>query len=144
MNRPRLYGVLVSDKTTSPRKIIQTSRTAYSILLSLFILILAYLFNYLWPSAMVRPNAFALRTALHAAQPSLRPTCITVRQRQFGALPRQYADDKGHSFKNQLYESTQQRLKRERAEQERFSQYQTQSPGGRYAAMMFGTQIPRH
>jgi D-lactate dehydrogenase (cytochrome) len=42
------------------------------------------------------------------------------------------------SFKGQLYESTQQRLKRERAEQERFSQFQTQSPGGRYAAMMFG------
>lgn len=48
-----------------------------------------------------------------------------------------YADDKPQPFKNQLYESTQQRLKRERAEQERYAQYQTQSLGGRYAALMF-------
>ncbi|KAJ5951771.1 Vanillyl-alcohol oxidase C-terminal subdomain 2 [Penicillium vulpinum] len=41
------------------------------------------------------------------------------------------------SFKSQLYESTQQRLKRERAEQEKFAQYQTQSPGGRSAALVF-------
>jgi D-lactate dehydrogenase (cytochrome) len=42
------------------------------------------------------------------------------------------------SFKGQLYESTQQRIKRERAEQERFSQYQTQSSGARYAGLTFG------
>ena len=93
---------------------------------------------------MVRPIAFPLRAALHAARPRPRPTCTSLQQRQFGTSPQHHADDKGHSFKNQLYESTQQRLKRERAEQERFSQYQTQSPGGRYAAMMFGTQIPRN
>lgn len=96
---------------------------------------------------MVRPNALPLRVLLRAARP--RPTCIPVRQQQFanqqrpfGAAVRRHADDKSQSFKNQLYESTQQRLKRERAEQERFAQYQTQSPGGRYAAMMFGMQIP--
>jgi D-lactate dehydrogenase (cytochrome) len=47
-------------------------------------------------------------------------------------------DSEPPSFKGQLYESTQQRLKRERAEQERFSGHQTQSPGGRYAAVTFG------
>lgn len=51
---------------------------------------------------------------------------------------RQLREEPRPSFKGQLYESTQQRLKRERAEQERFSQYQTQSPGSRYAALMFG------
>ncbi|KAF3390919.1 D-lactate dehydrogenase [cytochrome] [Talaromyces pinophilus] len=50
---------------------------------------------------------------------------------------RQLREEPRPSFKGQLYESTQQRLKRERAEQERFSQYQTQSPGSRYAALMF-------
>lgn len=49
------------------------------------------------------------------------------------------SDEKTQTFKNQLYESTQQRLKRERAEQERYALYQTQSQGGRYAALMFGT-----
>ncbi len=52
-----------------------------------------------------------------------------------------YADEKPQPFKNQLYESTQQRLRRERAEQERYAQYQTQSQGGRYAALMFGMAL---
>jgi len=93
---------------------------------------------------MVRPSALPLRVVLRAARP--RPTQIQFanQQRLFGASVRREADAKSHSFKNQLYESTQQRLKRERAEQERFAQYQTQSPGGRYAAMMFGMQIPPH
>ncbi|KAL1963254.1 hypothetical protein VTN77DRAFT_8579 [Rasamsonia byssochlamydoides] len=46
-------------------------------------------------------------------------------------------EEKRQSFKGQLYESTQQRIRRERAEQERFSQYQTQSSGARYAGLMF-------
>lgn len=93
---------------------------------------------------MLRPSALPLRAVLRAARP--RPIYIQFanQQRLFGASVRRQADDKSHSFKNQLYESTQQRLKRERAEQERFAQYQTQSPGGRYAAMMFGMQISRH
>ncbi|KAN0075008.1 hypothetical protein V8E54_007619 [Elaphomyces granulatus] len=45
------------------------------------------------------------------------------------------------SFKGQLYESTQQRLKRERAERERFSGHQAQSPGGRYAALTFALAL---
>ncbi|KAJ5180776.1 hypothetical protein N7492_003986 [Penicillium capsulatum] len=80
---------------------------------------------------MVRP--FALRGALH----NLRPHPGLRQQRSF-SISGCRADDKPQaSFKSQLYESTQQRLKRERAEQERFSQYQTESPGGRYAGLMF-------
>lgn len=41
------------------------------------------------------------------------------------------------SFKSQLYESTQQRLNRERTEQERFARYQAQSPAARSAALLF-------
>ena len=67
----------------------------------------------------------------------------TTQHRLFRTSARCQADSSKsqQSFKSQLYESTQQRLKRERAEQERFSQYQTQSPGGRYAALMFGTRV---
>ncbi|KAJ6084473.1 hypothetical protein N7486_011273 [Penicillium sp. IBT 16267x] len=84
---------------------------------------------------MVHPHAIALRGALR----SLRARPILPQQRFFGASARYQASEKPQqaSFKSQLYESTQQRLKRERAEQERFAQYQTQSPGGRYAALVF-------
>ncbi|KAJ5734788.1 hypothetical protein N7533_013191 [Penicillium manginii] len=89
---------------------------------------------------MARTNTPALRGALR----NLRARPLTLpQQRLFSASSRYLATDKDKqsqqpSFKSQLYESTQQRLKRERAEQERFAQYQqTQSPGGRYAALMF-------
>lgn len=95
---------------------------------------------------MARTNAPALRGALR----NLRARPLTLpQQRLFSASSRYLATDKDKqsqqpSFKSQLYESTQQRLKRERAEQERFAQYQqTQSPGGRYAALMFGTSSSR-
>ncbi|OKL58464.1 D-lactate dehydrogenase [Talaromyces atroroseus] len=65
----------------------------------------------------------------HAASPLLR--------RNFASSQPVRDEQQRPSFKGQLYESTQQRLKRERAEQERFSQYQTQSPGARYAALTF-------
>lgn len=90
---------------------------------------------------MARTNTPALRGVLR----NLRARPLTFpQQRLFGASSRCLANDKDKqsqqpSFKSQLYESTQQRLKRERAEQERFAQYQqTQSPGSRYAALMFG------
>ncbi|KAH1660194.1 hypothetical protein KXX15_001984 [Aspergillus fumigatus] len=70
-----------------------------------------------------------------AVSRAVRPR--TYQYRYFRTTARISANDKPQSFKNQLYESTQQRLRRERAEQERFSQYQTQSPGGRYAALTF-------
>ena len=93
---------------------------------------------------MARANTPTLRGALRNIR--ARSTGITLsQQRLFGASTRCLANDKQSqqpSFKSQLYESTQQRLKRERAEQERFAQYQqTQSPGGRYAAMMFGEEF---
>lgn len=42
------------------------------------------------------------------------------------------------SFKGQLYESTSQRLQRERAEQARFAKERGESKGGRNAAITFG------
>ena len=42
------------------------------------------------------------------------------------------------SFKGQLYESTAQRLERERAEQRRFAKERGESSGGRTAATTFG------
>lgn len=85
---------------------------------------------------MVRASTPALREALRCVRP--RPVSALSQQRLFGASARCLANDKQASFKSQLYESTQQRLKRERAEQERYAQYQPQSAGGRYAALMFG------
>ncbi|KAJ5810539.1 Vanillyl-alcohol oxidase C-terminal subdomain 2 [Penicillium pulvis] len=81
---------------------------------------------------MVHPHSIALRGALR----SLRARPTLPQQRFFGVSAR-YQEKPQASFKSQLYESTQARLKRERAEQERFAQYQTQSPGGRYAALLF-------
>ncbi|KAL2214849.1 proteins the FAD binding domain-containing protein [Thermoascus aurantiacus ATCC 26904] len=92
---------------------------------------------------MFRSSSFPSRAVLQAARPKPAKSGhvavqrhATYLQRYFGASA-QHWKEKTQSFKSQLYESTQQRLKRERAEQERFAQYQTQSPGGRYAALIF-------
>jgi D-lactate dehydrogenase (cytochrome) len=90
---------------------------------------------------MVQPNVFHPLKGTFRSLRSGLPRYSPVQNRCFGATSRVRAEDKSQSFKNQLYESTQQRLKRERAEQERYSQYQTQSQGGRYAALMFGTSL---
>jgi D-lactate dehydrogenase (cytochrome) len=79
---------------------------------------------------MVRLNALALVR-------NLRTRSVPIRTRQFSASATKPKENQ--SFKSQLYESTQQRLKRERAEQEKFAQLQTQSPAGRSAALVFGT-----
>lgn len=69
---------------------------------------------------------------------------VTLFHRQFAASARRLEDEKPqHSFKTQLFDSTHQRLKRERAEHDRFSHQQQMSPGGRYAALMFGMQLNR-
>ncbi|KAL2864870.1 FAD-binding oxidoreductase [Aspergillus lucknowensis] len=88
---------------------------------------------------MVRPNAVrAFRPILPALRPPNSRTLLLPTRRGFHASSCSwFADERPQSFKNQLYESTQQRLRRERAEQERYAQYQAQSQGGRYAAMMF-------
>ena len=85
-------------------------------------------------------NALTVRLArLAPRRPSPVPVLL---QRQFGAGCRYLEDPKPqNSFKTQLFESTHQRLKRERAEHERYSQHQPQSPSGRYAALMFGMPL---
>ncbi|OJJ54018.1 hypothetical protein ASPSYDRAFT_478726 [Aspergillus sydowii CBS 593.65] len=89
---------------------------------------------------MMRPNTMRpLRVIPRALQQPSGSRLPLLHQRKGFHLSRKYlyADEKPQPFKNQLYESTQQRLRRERAEQERYAQYQTQSQGGRYAALMF-------
>ncbi|KAJ5225122.1 hypothetical protein N7468_006347 [Penicillium chermesinum] len=78
---------------------------------------------------MARPQP-AIRGALRG----LRARSTLVPNRFFSVTARCPAEKPQQSFKSQLYESTQQRLKRERAEQERFAQYQTRSSTGQYAA----------
>ncbi|KAL4770933.1 hypothetical protein BDW60DRAFT_70261 [Aspergillus nidulans var. acristatus] len=87
---------------------------------------------------MVRLTAMRpFRPILRVSQQPSRMHLLHQRRNIQNSRQYQYADEKPQPFKNQLYESTQQRLRRERAEQERYAQYQTQSQGGRYAAMMF-------
>ncbi|KAL5045139.1 hypothetical protein BDW71DRAFT_184955 [Aspergillus fruticulosus] len=87
---------------------------------------------------MVRPTTMrTFRPILRASQQSSRMHLLHQRRCFQNSRQCQSADEKPQPFKNQLYESTQQRLRRERVEQERYAQYQTQSQGGRYAAMMF-------
>jgi D-lactate dehydrogenase (cytochrome) len=62
------------------------------------------------------------------------PKDVSRQQRAFRASF-QHREQQKQSFKGQLYESTQQRLKRERAEQERFSRSKRDPPGLRYAAI---------
>ncbi|KAL3472411.1 hypothetical protein BJX99DRAFT_215332 [Aspergillus californicus] len=88
---------------------------------------------------MVRHNTMRpFRPILRALQQSNSRTALLHQRRGFQASS-QYrsADEKPQPFKNQLYESTHQRLRRERAEQERYAQYQHESQGGRHAALMF-------
>ncbi|KAH8431201.1 FAD-binding oxidoreductase [Aspergillus melleus] len=93
---------------------------------------------------MVRPHSLPVRGSLRTLQFQSRvgccrtlPRCPSVQSRHIQVSFPRSANERNQSFKTQLYESTQQRLKRERAEQERHAQYQTQSQGGRYAAFLF-------
>ncbi|KAL4972701.1 hypothetical protein BDW66DRAFT_116235 [Aspergillus desertorum] len=87
---------------------------------------------------MVRPTARRpFQPILRALQQPSQMHLLHQRRGFHNSRQCPFADEKPQSFKNQLYESTQQRLRRERAVQERYAQYQTQSQGGRYAAMMF-------
>ncbi|KAL2824732.1 hypothetical protein BDW59DRAFT_81595 [Aspergillus cavernicola] len=88
---------------------------------------------------MVRQNTMRpFRPILRALQQSNNRAPLLHQQRGFQTSRScRSADEKPQPFKNQLYESTQQRLRRERAEQERYAQYQNESQGGRYAALMF-------
>lgn len=97
-------------------------------------------------ATMLRPtaNTFpSLRVVALRSRPksSNIPWIHAGQRRQFGVSTKLCQDERPQSFKNQLYESTQQRLRRERAEQARFSQYQTQSAGSRYAALTLGMDV---
>ena len=85
------------------------------------------------------PGAAAMR-ALRPGAPKLSRFAIHQNSnivKQFSASTC-YRKEEKPSFKGQLYESTHQRLLRERAEQERFAQYQARSPGPRYVALTVG------
>ncbi|KAJ9194241.1 CAZyme family AA7 [Paecilomyces variotii] len=83
------------------------------------------------------PIGAAAGRALRPGAPKLSRFAIHQNSnivRQFSASTC-YRKEEKPSFKGQLYESTHQRLLRERAEQERFAQYQARSPGPRYVAL---------
>ncbi|KAL4917057.1 hypothetical protein BDW62DRAFT_184464 [Aspergillus aurantiobrunneus] len=88
---------------------------------------------------MARQNLMhSFRPILRALHQSSCRTPLLHQRRGFQvSMECRSTDEKPQPFKNQLYESTQQRLRRERAEQERYAQYQTQTQGGRYAGLMF-------
>ncbi|PTU22223.1 hypothetical protein P175DRAFT_0523363 [Aspergillus ochraceoroseus IBT 24754] len=92
---------------------------------------------------MVSPTTIrAFRPTWRALQQPTNRSSSILQRRGFQASTRcLYAEEKPQPFKSQLYESTQQRLKRERAEQERYAQYQTDSQAGRYAALMFALAL---
>ncbi|KAK2787633.1 D-lactate ferricytochrome c oxidoreductase [Onygenales sp. PD_12] len=73
-------------------------------------------------------------TALNALRHNNQlPQCARLQTRRFGASSR--CTQQRPSFKGQLYESTQQRLVRERAEQAKYARVQKESPGVRALAM---------
>ncbi|OJJ48065.1 hypothetical protein ASPZODRAFT_62927 [Penicilliopsis zonata CBS 506.65] len=85
---------------------------------------------------MVR-GSYLLRTVLSSKRLANSGPLIPKSSRHFSFTSRNNSEGNFQSFKSQLYESTQQRLKRERAEQERFAQYQNQPSSGRQAALLF-------
>jgi hypothetical protein len=93
--------------------------------------------------AMFGPRSISTR-AIRVALPSSRisqnpfsapsvPKAIPRQKRCYRAsFPRR---QEKHSFQGQLYESTQQRLNRERAEVDRYAEMQKESPSLRYTAL---------
>lgn len=80
----------------------------------------------------MRPILRASAPRCFARQQSLAPCRLFTT-----GTPLREADDT--SFKGQLYESTRQRLQRERETQNRFAAHQQQSPGYRYLAITLCT-----
>ena len=83
------------------------------------------------------PSVALLKSFRQVTIPSqcLRQIPIGTR-RTIHSSRRLYEEKK--DFKGQLYESTAQRLQRERAEQRRFAKERGESSGGRNAAITFG------
>lgn len=88
------------------------------------------------------PNVLpSLRLALRTPRGSNGLILTLQQRRQFRVSARYHREETPRSFKTQLFESTHQRVKRERADQERFSQQQPSAPGGHYGALIFGMQV---
>jgi D-lactate dehydrogenase (cytochrome) len=83
------------------------------------------------------PSA-ALLASLRAS-PSLSPFCLRAGSTRFRYLSTEQKPEEGKSFKGQLYESTQVRVERERAERARYSKNRNEASGGRAPALTFGT-----
>lgn len=95
--------------------------------------------------AMMRPSWVSLSRTVLQRQPvrtvqahSIDNDRLPLRFSRGFSAARPRLDEKRPSFMSQLYESTQQRIQRERAEQERYSQYQTRSMGSRFMGTLFG------
>ena len=80
----------------------------------------------------------SLTKSCSLTSPSVRATA--VRQLRFASTERKPSDE-GRSFKGQLYNSTAERLAKERAEQQRFAKERNEGAGGRNAALTF-SMIP--
>ena len=78
----------------------------------------------------------SLRTSSSLSQFCLRAPATKLRYASTEQNP-----GEGPSFKGQLYESTQARLMKERAERERYSKNRNESSGGKNSALTFGAQI---
>ncbi|KGY15649.1 glycolate oxidase, subunit GlcD [Paracoccidioides brasiliensis Pb03] len=84
------------------------------------------------PSKALRAVGHAQQTTISTAHMTF-PQCLRQQLRRFGATSR--CMEENLSFKTQLYESTQQRLIRERAEQARYAKAQHETPAVRTVAM---------
>ena len=82
----------------------------------------------------------SLTKSCSLTSPSVRATA--ARQLRFTSTERKPSDE-GRSFKGQLYNSTAERLAKERAEQQRFAKERNEGAGGRNAALTFSI-IPCH
>ena len=90
-------------------------------------------------SSTLPRNTTAARLASRAAaarRPFSSSATCRDEQKQKGAA------GAGGDFRGQLYESTAQRLERERAEQRKYAEERGESVGGRNAALTFGNHNP--
>ncbi|KAM3075558.1 D-lactate ferricytochrome c oxidoreductase [Clarireedia jacksonii] len=71
------------------------------------------------------------------ASSSLLPFCFRAGSTRFRCLSTEQKPEEERSFKGQLYESTQVRVERERAERARYSKNRNETSGGRASALTF-------
>lgn len=85
-------------------------------------------------------SKFAFCQVSRSRRCALQLTCKAVISRKGIHLSRRFAEEK-KSFRGQLYESTAQRLEREREEQRRFARERGANSGGRNAAITFSQAL---